>query len=137
MCNEEGITYYDLLYDTDAGIDWETDTSDEGLHLNLHGAQKLSDNLGRYLIERYGLSPKRSEQWNRDLESYQKVRKVVLLELERDFTSYLDMLANEFKGKTIIMSMTNDGAVGFNEEDIWLLRASGLQADFSDTDKNS
>ena len=137
LCNEEGITYYDLLYDTDAGIDWETDTSDEGLHLNLHGAQKLSDNLGRYLIERYGLSPKRSEQWNRDLESYQKVRKVALLELERDFTSYLDMLANEFKDKTIIMSMANDGAVGLNEADIWTLRALGLQADFSETDKNS
>lgn len=137
LCNEEGITYYDLLYDTDAGIDWETDTSDEGLHLNLHGAQKLSDNLGRYLIERCGLSPKRSEQWNRDLESYQKVRKVALLELERDFTSYLDMLANEFKDKTIIMSMANDGAVELNEADIWTLRALGLQADFSETDKNS
>ena len=69
--------------------------------------------------------------------SYQKVRKVALLELERDFTSYLDMLANEFKDKTIIMSMANDGAVGLNEADIWTLRALGLQADFSETDKNS
>ncbi len=44
---EDYARKYDLLYvnlleaQAEIGLDWETDTYDAGLHLNIHGAEKL------------------------------------------------------------------------------------------------
>lgn len=132
LCNEYNIDYYDLLYDTDIDINWDKDTSDKGLHINLSGAQKISDDLGRYLKEHYELPDEYNQQWNKYLASYQKVRKVAELQLESDFITYIDMLANEYKNMTVLMAAAEDMAAGLNEEDIRALRSLGLQADFSD-----
>ena len=68
---EEQIEAYakehDLLYINflelidEVGIDFTTDTYDNGLHLNLSGAEKLSRYLGGILQETYGLTDHRSE----------------------------------------------------------------------------
>ena len=51
-----GLTYYNFLNDVDAiGIDYQTDTYDGGLHLNLQGAKKLSHWFGKILAENHGL----------------------------------------------------------------------------------
>lgn len=58
---------YDLLYINylelaDAlGIDYATDTYDGGLHMNLYGAEKLSEHLGRTLCEACGLEDHRMD----------------------------------------------------------------------------
>ena len=43
------------------GIDFETDTYDGGLHLNVYGAEKLADWFGGYLKEKYGLQDRSQE----------------------------------------------------------------------------
>lgn len=43
------------------GIDFQTDTYDAGLHLNLSGAEKLSSYFGQYLAEQYGLEDHRND----------------------------------------------------------------------------
>lgn len=53
------INFYDLLEET--GIDYETDTYDGGLHLNLAGAAKVSEYLGKVLVEEYGVQDRRSD----------------------------------------------------------------------------
>lgn len=53
------INFYELLEETK--IDYETDTYDGGLHMNLSGADKLSEYLGNYLADRYGLKDHRGE----------------------------------------------------------------------------
>lgn len=45
----------------DIGIDWSTDTYDTGLHLNVYGAEKLSDYFGRILMEQCGLTDRRGD----------------------------------------------------------------------------
>lgn len=130
LCEEYGITYYDFMYDTDVDIDWSKDTCDEGLHLNLRGAQKVSADLGEYLKEHYELPNEYNEAWDKELLSYQQVRKVAQLELERDFLAYINMLANEYKDKLILMSAAEDMSAGLSEEDISALRALGLRVDF-------
>lgn len=53
---------YDLLYinfldyQEEIGIDWNTDTYDTGLHLNVYGAEKLSSYFGQILVEECGLT---------------------------------------------------------------------------------
>ncbi len=43
------------------GIDFETDTYDGGLHLNVYGAEKLADWFGGYLKEKYSLQDRSQE----------------------------------------------------------------------------
>lgn len=53
------INFLDLTEET--GIDYDTDTYDGGLHMNLSGAEKLSAWLGEYLTSNVGLEDRRSE----------------------------------------------------------------------------
>ena len=54
------INYLDLVQKL--GIDYETDTYDGGLHMNLYGAEKLSAHLGNILQQTYGLADHRKEE---------------------------------------------------------------------------
>lgn len=137
LCEELGISYYDMLYDVDLNIDFEKDTYDRGMHLNLYGARKVSANLGHYLKERYGLSEERSQQWDRDFQSYQKVREVALLELEQDFAAYVNTLTDTYRDKTIFIAASDDMSQGLNEADLNALRALGLREDYSEAFQDS
>ena len=69
------LNYLELLDET--GIDFQTDTYDGGLHLNLSGAEKLSMHFGKVLAEEAGLSDRRGEAdlaecWEKKLEEYRQ-----------------------------------------------------------------
>lgn len=74
---EHGLLYLNTLETAEAiGIDYETDTYDEGLHLNVYGAEKVSDWLGRILQEAYGLPDHRKDEelcsvYEEKLQSYE------------------------------------------------------------------
>ncbi len=58
------------------GIDYNTDTYDAGLHMNLSGAEKLSRYLGRYLSEEMKIADRRGEAsldkiWDEKIEAYE------------------------------------------------------------------
>lgn len=59
---EKGLLYLNFLEVLDEiGIDWQQDTYDTGLHLNVYGAEKLSDYFGKILSEDVGLPDRRTE----------------------------------------------------------------------------
>lgn len=69
------IPFLDLnIYLKEIGIDWEQDTQDEGVHMNIYGAEKISNFLGKYLKENYPISDHRGQamyqQWEQDLKEY-------------------------------------------------------------------
>ena len=58
-----GLSYYNFLDDIDEiGLDFTTDTYDAGLHLNLSGAEKLSDYFGQILVTEHGLSSNKDNE---------------------------------------------------------------------------
>ena len=73
---KHGLTFYNLLdYTEEIGIDYQTDTYDAGLHLNLAGATKLSQWFAELLSENHGIPDRRqdpsvSEAYNAMLEAY-------------------------------------------------------------------
>lgn len=75
-----GLAYYNLIPKTEEmGIDWNTDTYDKGVHLNVYGAEKLTRYFGEILAKQHGLSdrrsdPERSEIWNKKLTAYYEQR---------------------------------------------------------------
>ena len=73
---ENDLDYYNFLNVTDdIGIDYNTDTYDAGLHLNLSGAEKLSKYFGEILSSKYGLENRMSDAelsaiWDEKIKAY-------------------------------------------------------------------
>ena len=60
--DKQELTYIDMNLMTDEiGIDWNTDTLDKGDHLNLSGAERVTEYLGRYLSDNYSLADHRRD----------------------------------------------------------------------------
>lgn len=78
---EKGLDYYNFIPDADKmGIDWQTDTYDEGLHLNANGAEKFTKYFGSILAEEYELKSRKDESdtaavWDAYLEEYRRIKK--------------------------------------------------------------
>jgi hypothetical protein len=63
------------IAESEIGIDYSLDTYDAGLHMNVTGAEKCSDYLGKILKEMYALEDHRndekmSEYWRKVEERY-------------------------------------------------------------------
>lgn len=73
---KHGLRYINFLeHQEEIGIDWNTDTYDTGLHLNVYGAEKLSRYFGKILAEEVGLEDRRNEAelsavWAEKCETY-------------------------------------------------------------------
>ncbi len=86
---EKGILYINTLLSMDEiGLDMSTDTYDEGLHLNVYGAEKLSSWLGGRLKEQYALTDFRNDErlaavYNQRLEEYHKEKEEQRAEFEQ------------------------------------------------------
>ncbi|MCL2030426.1 MAG: SGNH/GDSL hydrolase family protein [Oscillospiraceae bacterium] len=84
-----GLEYLNLLALSDEiGLDFQTDTYNGGLHLNVWGAEKLSAYLGPFLRERYALPDRRGEdaaldaRWAAKLAAYQAQKDAQRREIE-------------------------------------------------------
>ena len=75
-----GLRYYNFLKVTDEiGLDYTTDTYDQGGHLNLSGAEKLSKYFGNILTQELSLishkeDPAYQKTWSELVEQYEKIR---------------------------------------------------------------
>lgn len=80
------INFYDLLEET--GIDYETDTYDGGLHMNLSGADKLSACLGNRLAGQYGITDHRNDSklaaaYEKKIAFYEEMKQAQQEELDK------------------------------------------------------
>ena len=83
----EYINFYTLADET--GIDYNTDTYDAGLHLNLSGAEKLSAWFGKYLKEKCGVEDRRSDaalaaEWAQREEFYEFMKEAQYKQLREE-----------------------------------------------------
>lgn len=78
---KHGLRYYNFLEVTDEiGLDYNTDTYDQGFHLNLSGAEKLSTYFGKILVEELELIDHRADAeyeavWTKLTQQYEQIRK--------------------------------------------------------------
>lgn len=82
-----GAAYVDFnLMTEELGIDWEKDSLDNGDHLNVLGAEKLSRYFGSYLKQNYELEDHRGEAEYQSFDDmvaqYQKARKNAAKKIE-------------------------------------------------------
>lgn len=81
-----GVAYYNMMDDPHTGVDLATDTFDQGQHLNVFGAEKLSAWFGGVLTERYALPDHRGDAafesvWQEKIQAYE-IEKAALLAAE-------------------------------------------------------
>ena len=78
---KNNVAYYNFIPLADEmGIDWQTDTYDGGLHLNVYGAEKFTEYLGDLLAKNHGLTSSKNDAesatvWNAYLEEYKNKKK--------------------------------------------------------------
>lgn len=76
FADKHNLKYYNFLdVVEEIGIDYQTDTYDGGLHLNLSGAEKLSEYFGNILTTECNLESRRGEEeleviWEKKLKKY-------------------------------------------------------------------
>ena len=74
---ERGLEFVDLNCELDKiDMDWENDFYDNGDHLNVFGAEHITDYLGKYLSKEYGLEDHRGDpdyqSWDEMLAKYEQ-----------------------------------------------------------------
>lgn len=74
---EKSLVWLDMnLLLKEVGIDWKTDSLDQGDHLNLSGAEKVTAYLGKYLSEKFELPDHRGDPvytaWAVESDAYEK-----------------------------------------------------------------
>lgn len=85
---ENDLLYINFLkYTEEIGIDFQTDTYDAGLHLNLSGAEKLSRYFGKILQDQFDIPDRRNDEdlnkvWAAKEILYQQQMEVQYAELE-------------------------------------------------------
>lgn len=87
---DNDITYINFLdHVEEMGIDYEIDTYDAGLHLNLAGAQKFTNYFGNILKDKYSLEDHRSDPsykkiWDEKIKFYYAMKE----DQERELAEY-------------------------------------------------
>jgi hypothetical protein len=77
---EHGLRYYNFLNNIEEiGLDYTTDTYDQGGHLNLSGAEKLSKYFGKIMTEELDLTDHRGDAkyeqtWTTLCDQYEQIR---------------------------------------------------------------
>lgn len=69
---EKGLAYYNFIPECEnIGIDWTADTYDEGAHLNVYGAEKMTRYFGEILKNSHGFDASgESSEWDGLVKSY-------------------------------------------------------------------
>ena len=95
---EEYAAENDLLYinflekQEEIGIDWNQDTYDRGLHLNVYGTEKLSEYFGQILTEECGIEDHRSDTelsnlWTNKTKAYEARKEQLIKEYQEELKS--------------------------------------------------
>lgn len=110
-------------------VDPVNDFIDGGGHVNLHGAEAITDYVTDFLLDHDYDLPSRgthNDQFDRSLAKYKKIRNIANLHMERSLTGYLERLDANKKHLTIVISSRSNYAPGLKDEEIAGFRALGL-----------
>lgn len=137
FCETIGVSFLDMVYDKEyfADIDWSRDTIDGGMHLNMRGAEKVTESIVEYL-EEMNLEKKTSNQYWEFSKDYDRVKKICTLQNKCNFEEYIDYLL-QGENYTIVVSAQNDFQTSLSEENIQTLSQMGFQNCFTNGVRDS
>lgn len=97
ICDEYNVNYINFL-NMDL-VNYNIDFFDKYAHLNVSGARKVTDYIGKYIIENYDIEDQRKnklyEFWNEDYNEYIDLKIRNLKANEKNLNNYLMLLYGE------------------------------------------
>lgn len=134
LAEENDITYINLMHHLDElDFDYKKDMFDEG-HVNPHGAKKITDYIGNYLMTHYGIPDRRGEQnyaeWNQWYEKFKQYQLNFYVNQEYDLPDYLTYLTGN-PNYTIYLSVQGSLGTKIAPDIAEKLKALGLQKDWN------
>lgn len=122
---EYGVEYIDFVY-LDQIVDYSTDCYDPASHLNPSGAWKVTDFIGQYLSEEYGIPDRRGEaayaSWDHDYAVYRDLKLQSICQ-ETEPYSFLMLLADP--SFSTILLLPEDSAVYTDDLAMQLVQNAG------------
>lgn len=85
-----GLSYYNFIPACEEmGIDWQTDTYDRGVHLNVYGAEKMTKYFGSLLCEKHGYEETADNDaaWNAKVARYYEQKAQMENETKKEKTT--------------------------------------------------
>lgn len=123
LAEQYSLPFFDFIYDyEDRILDLATDTMDAGIHCNIRGADKITAELEKILIEQFGLMGKQNPQYDSMMQKYSKISSVAYLETETNLENYLDFLSTRLNDYTIYLVGSDEYTRNLFEEDYAKLR---------------
>ncbi|SFU54140.1 hypothetical protein [Butyrivibrio sp. INlla21] len=107
------VPFIDFNYLVDEiGFDIHTDQARDLNHVNLSGGEKITDYLGKYLIENYGIKDHRQdpgyETWNKDLKAWQVLQLKESFEKTNNIAEWSDLFAGQLSNYMVILTLSGD-----------------------------
>lgn len=98
ICNENEVNYINFLQDREL-INYTSDFADQWSHLNPAGAKKLTNYIGKYIIENYNITDQRKnseyDSWKEDYDKYIDYKIKQMESQEKNLGCYLMLLYGE------------------------------------------
>lgn len=127
---EKDILYIDYneesVYQA-TGFDFPRDAHDNG-HLNIWGAEKVTEYIGDYLKNHLQIEPSTDAQWETSSDYYANIKKNCDLTKIDDMRVYLSNLRDE--RYTVFMCIKDEGVNSLNDDIKECLRDLGLTSNF-------
>lgn len=126
LAKQHGLEFWDLQFNSELSLSLATDSWDGGVHLNMLGAEKVSDYIGARIIGQHLAFRKTGPDYDKNLAIYQKVSQTVKLQTIGNFREYLRFLKESGADWTIVVAATDDYTLGLTEEIVSDLKNFGL-----------
>ena len=117
IANDMGVSFCDLVYDYNIGINTQNDFRDNGMHLNFYGAKKVTSFLGNYLENICGVKGGSDKYYNSSLPMYEKLDAAAQIQEPLVYKTYMKTLKKNLAGKTILLSVRGVQGGLFSEKE--------------------
>lgn len=129
LAEEKGVTFLDFnTFPEEYGLDWNTDTTDYGSHMNVVGNEKVSNYLGQYLKDTYGFEDKRENpdyaDWVENAERFNRVYEKNEIANILEIDEYLEKIQEECY--TVIMAVRKGTTNGLHDSTKEILLSMGV-----------
>lgn len=129
LADEKGLTFLDYnTFPREYGLNWKTDTTDKGDHMNVVGNEKVSNYLGAYMKEHYGFEDKRENpeyaSWVENSEHFQVMYEKNRIANIVDINEYLNKIQEDCY--TAVLTVKGDVGEYLSEDSKTILRSMGV-----------
>lgn len=103
-------------------------------HVNIWGAWKVTNYLGKEIKERCSLTKVVDEQWEQTKSAYELKMSECELQYENNFLKYLNMITQmkQSDNYCIMAAVRGDGAKGLEEKEVMALDLLGIKTDLTE-----